>query len=87
MVTCVVGKVLLLLITIAFIIFHVVVQSIAQFISVAQSCPTLRPHESQHARPPCPSPTLRVYSNDKSCPTLCDLVLNYLREFAQTHVH
>ena len=26
--------------------------------SVAQSCPTLlRPHESQHARPPCPSPT------------------------------
>ena len=26
----------------------------------------LRPHESQHARPPCPSPTARVYSN--SCP-------------------
>ena len=26
----------------------------------------LRPHESQHARPPCPSPTPRVYSN--SCP-------------------
>ena len=25
-----------------------------------------RPHESQHARPPCPSPTPRVYSN--SCP-------------------
>ena len=24
---------------------------------VAQSCPTLRPHESQHARPACPSPT------------------------------
>ena len=29
-----------------------------QFSSVAQSCPTLRPHESQHARPPCPSTTL-----------------------------
>ena len=28
-----------------------------QFSSVAQSCPTLRPHESQHTRPPCPSPT------------------------------
>ena len=28
-----------------------------QFSSIAQSCPTLRPHESQHARPPCPSPT------------------------------
>ena len=26
-----------------------------QFISVTQSCPTLRPHEPQHARPPCPS--------------------------------
>ena len=28
---------------------------------------SLRPHESQHARPPCPSPTPRVYSN--SCPS------------------
>ena len=27
---------------------------------------SLRPHESQHARPPCPSPTPRVYLN--SCP-------------------
>ena len=24
---------------------------------------SFRPHESQHARPPCPSPTLRVHSN------------------------
>ena len=24
---------------------------------------SLRPHEPQHARPPCPSPTPRVYSN------------------------
>ena len=38
-----------------------------QFSSVAQSCPTLRPHESQHARPPCPSSTPRVHSN--SCPS------------------
>ena len=29
----------------------------SQFSSVAQSCPTLRPHELQHPRPPCPSPT------------------------------
>ena len=28
-----------------------------QFSSVAQSCPTLRPHGLQHARLPCPSPT------------------------------
>ena len=38
-----------------------------QFSSVAQSCPTLRPHELQHARPPCPSSTPRVHSN--SCPS------------------
>ena len=36
------------------------------FSSVTQSCPTLRPHELQHIRPPCPSPTPGVYSN--SCP-------------------
>ena len=28
---------------------------------------SLRPHESQHARPPCPPPTPRVHSN--SCPS------------------
>ena len=28
---------------------------------------SLRPHESQHARHPCPSPTSRVYAN--SCPS------------------
>ena len=38
-----------------------------QFSSVTQSCPTLWPHESQHARPPCPLPTLGVYPN--SCPS------------------
>ena len=36
-----------------------------QFSSVQFSCSvvssSLRPHESQHARPPCPSPTLRVH--------------------------
>ena len=31
--------------------------------SVAQSCLTLWPHESQHSRPPCPSPTPGVYLN------------------------
>ena len=34
--------------------------------SVAQSCPTLRPHGLQHSRLPCPSPSLRICSN--SCP-------------------
>ena len=38
-----------------------------QFNSATQSCPTLQPHESQHARPPCPSPTPSVHSD--SCPS------------------
>ena len=38
----------------------------SQFISVAQSCLTLRPHQLQHARPPCPSPAPGVHSD--SCP-------------------
>ena len=37
-----------------------------QFSSDAQSCPTLATHEPQHTRPPCLSPTPRVYPN--SCP-------------------
>ena len=40
-------------------------------ISVQFSCSvvsdSLRPHESQHTRPPCPSPTPGAYSN--SCPS------------------
>jgi len=36
-----------------------------QFCSVAQSCPTLWPHESHHARPPCPSPTPGVHSDSR----------------------
>ena len=38
-----------------------------QFRSVTQLCPTLPPHGLQHARPPCPSPTLGACSN--SCPS------------------
>ena len=43
---------------------------IVQFSSVQFSCSvvsnSLQPHESQHARPPCPSPTPGVHSD--SCP-------------------
>ena len=41
--------------------------SSVQFSSVAQLCPTLRPHGLQHTRLPCPSPTPRACSN--SCPS------------------
>ena len=39
---------------------------------------SLRPHESQHARPPCPSPTPRVHSD--SCPSSqwCHLAVSSL---------
>ena len=36
---------------------------VAQFSSVTQLCPILRPHGLQHARLPCPSPTPRDCSN------------------------
>ena len=39
---------------------------LSQFSSVTQSCVTLWPHESQHTRPPCSSPTPRVHP--KPCP-------------------
>ena len=32
---------------------------------------SLRPHESQHAKPPCPSPTPRVHSNTRPLSRWC----------------
>ena len=42
-----------------------------QFSSVAKPCPTLQPHELQHARPPCPSPTPGVHSNSHPSSRWC----------------
>ena len=42
-----------------------------QFSSVAQLCPTLRPHGMQHSRPPCPSPTPRVHSDSRPSSQWC----------------
>ena len=42
---------------------HYTLLSCYQIRSVTQLCPILRPHESQHARPPYPSPTPGVHSN------------------------
>ena len=51
----------------SFVLFYFFFPSSSvQFSSVAQSYPTLRPHEPQQARPPCPSPTAGVHPN--SCP-------------------
>ena len=42
-----------------------------QFSSVAQSCPTLWPYESQHARPPCTSPTPGVHPDSRPSSQWC----------------
>ena len=38
---------------------------------------SLRPHESQHTRPPCPSPTPRVYSNSCASSRWCHPATSY----------
>ena len=50
---------------------HVFRSEIDQIKSVVQSCPTLRPHESQHTRPPCPSPTPKVHSDSRPSSQWC----------------
>ena len=45
--------------------FSLSFQSVSQF-SCSVTSDSLRPHEPQHTRPPCPSPTSGVYPN--SCP-------------------
>ena len=51
--------------------YNIVIQHFYRFSSVQFSrsvvSDSLRPHELQHARPPCPSPSPRVHSN--SCPS------------------
>ena len=52
--------------------------SSVQFSSVAQSCPTLRPHEVQHARPPCPSPSPGVHSDSRPSSPWCHPAISSL---------
>ena len=42
-----------------------------QFSSVSQSYPTLKPNGLQHTRPPCSSPTPKVYSNSRPSSQWC----------------
>ena len=37
---------------------------------------SLRPHESQHARPPCPSPSPRVHSNSRPSSRWCHTAIS-----------
>ena len=45
---------------------HICIHQFSKF-SYSVVSDSLQPHESQHARPPCPSPTPRIHSN--SCPS------------------
>ena len=48
-------------------VYMSVLRDTVQFTSLTQLCPdSLGPHEPQHTRPPCPSPTPRVHPNP--CP-------------------
>ena len=51
------------------IMVNKVIRNAVQFSSVASD--SLRPHESQHARPPCPSPTSWVHSDSRPSSQWC----------------
>ena len=51
--------------------------SSVQFSSVTQSCPTLQPHESQHARPPSPSPIPGVHWDSRPPSEWCHPVIPF----------
>ena len=56
------------------LLFNMLSQSVSQFSRSVMS-DSLWPHGLQHARPPCLSPTPRVYSN--SCPTISSSVVPF----------
>ena len=62
------------------IIYHWATREAPQFSSVQFShsvvSDSLWPHESQHARPPCPSPTPRVHSDSHPSSQWCHLAIS-----------
>ena len=58
-------------------------QEITQFGSVQFThsvvSDSLRPHESQHTRPPCPSPTARVHSDSRPSSPWCHPAISSVR--------
>ena len=55
----------------SYILLNSIQEASVQFSSVAQSFLTLQLHESQQARPPCPSPTPGVHSNSRPSSQWC----------------
>ena len=51
-------------------------QSVSQFSCSVMSY-SLRPHESQHARPPCPSPTPGVHSDSRPLSQWCHPAISF----------
>ena len=49
-----------------------------QFSHSAMSDPSLRPHESQHTRPPCPSPTPGVHADSRPSSQWCHPAISSL---------
>ena len=60
----------LYLISFSYMIFYHICISSVQFSRPVKS-DSLQPHESQHARPPCPSPTPGVHSNSRPSSRWC----------------
>ena len=58
-------------------VLDIIVDRSVQFTSIAQSCPTLQPHESQHTRPPCLSPTPGVHSDSHPSSQWCHPAISY----------
>ena len=56
-------------------IYKVIFQSVQFSRSVVSN--SLRPHEPQHARPPCPSPTTRVYPNTRPLSQWCHPAISF----------
>ena len=57
-----------------FLCFQVAISSVQFSHSVVSD--SLQPHESQHARPPCPSPTPRVHSDSRPLSRWCHPVIS-----------
>ena len=66
--------------------WYIHTQSVQSVSSVTQLCPTLRPHESQHTRPPCPSPTPAVHSDSRPSSHWCHPAILFQSPIMKRHL-